>query len=84
MQTSIRLACSDRLGQILTSHPFFESRVKNRARLGVDDVPRLGFSEIRSRHPQAIGVIGMDLDTQYILAIQVLEQQRKAVEVGGP
>ena len=81
VQALLGLASLYRAGQVLSRNIGFEPRVQHRAWFRIDDVPSLGFAQIRTGHLQPVSVVGMDLNTQIVLAIEVLEQQREAGDV---
>jgi hypothetical protein len=63
--------------QVATGYSWFKTCIDHRSRLGLDDIPRLGFAPVGNRHACPIGVIRMNLDAEYPLAIQILKKKRE-------
>jgi hypothetical protein len=75
VQAFFGAALLDRGLQIRTPDSRFEAGIEDRISLRFNDIPSFGLSPIRSGHLQTIGIVWMDLNAEYSLAIEILKKK---------
>jgi hypothetical protein len=82
VKTFLRLACCDGLDQLLPINAGPQSRIENGLGLCLDHVPSLGLASVGLRHTRSVFIIGMDLNAEYSLAVEILQKEGKSLARG--
>ncbi len=82
VQTFLGRPCRNGIGQLLKANTRKKSSIEFCTRFGVDDIPSFRFPTIRDRHLGPVRIVGVDLNAEDALAIEILQEEGKALVRG--